>query len=123
MKSTIGVARRGEGRPSEALLDDLDEEVTDMSTVVSELQALSLADADAQGARAIDVDLSAVVGDAAEILEALGEAKDVAIHKNIAGGIHVTGDSQKLKQMILNVGDNAIKYTPAGGRVTMTVGW
>ena len=123
MKSTIEMARRGEGRPTEALLDDLDEEVTDMSTVVSELQALSLADADAQGAMAGDVDLSAVCRDAAEILEALGEAKDVAIQKNIAAGIHVTGDSQKLKQMILNVGDNAIKYTPAGGRVTMTLGW
>lgn len=122
MKSTIEMARHADGRPTEALLDDLDEEVTDMSTVVSELQALSLADADAQGAMAFDVDLSAVCGDAVEILEALGEAQDVTVHKNIAPGIHVTGDSQKLKQLILNVGDNAIKYTPAGGRVTMTLG-
>jgi signal transduction histidine kinase len=122
MKSTIEMARRADGRPTEALLDDLDEEVTDMSTVVSELQALSLADADAQGAMAGDVDLSAVCGDAVEILEALGEAKDVAIQKNVALGIHVTGDSQKLKQMILNVGDNAIKYTASGGRVTIALG-
>ena len=56
-------------------------------------------------------------------MEALGETKDAAIHNNIACGIHVTGGSQKLKQMIWNVGDNAIKYTPAGGRVTITLGW
>lgn len=119
MKSTIEMARRADARPIEVLLDDLDEEITDMSTVVSELQALSLADADAQGALAGDVDLSAVCGDAAEILEALGEVKGVGILKNIAAGIHVAGDSQKLKQMILNVGDNAVKYTPSGGRVTI----
>ena len=121
MKSTIEMARRADARPTEAILDDLDEEVTDMSTVVSELQALSLADADTQGAMAVDVDLSAVCGDAAEILEALGEAKGIAVEKRISPDIHVAGDSQKLKQVILNVGDNAIKYTPAGGRVTVTL--
>ena len=92
-----------------------------MSTVVSELQSLSLADADAQGAMATDVDLSAVCEDAVEILAALGETKDVTIRGDIAAGIHVAGNPQKLKQMILNVGDNAIKYTPAGGRVTIAL--
>ena len=121
MKSTIEMARRADARPIGVLLDDLDEEITDMSTVVSELQALSLADADTQGAMTGDVDLSAVCGDAAEILEALGEAKGIAVETNISPDIHVAGDAQKLKQMILNVGDNAIKYTPVGGRVTVTL--
>ena len=121
MKSTNEMARRSQTPATGAILDDLDEEVNDMSTVVSELQALSLADADAQGTMALDVDLSAVCGDAAEILEALGEAKGIAIENTIAPDIHVPGDSQKLKQMILNVGDNAIKYTPAGGRVTLAL--
>ena len=119
MKGTIEMARRSHPQISAAILDDLDEEVTDMSTVVSELQSLSLADADAQGALAADVDLSAVCEDALEILEALGEIKDVTIQGGVVPGIHVAGSLQKLKQMILNLGDNAIKYTPAGGRVTI----
>jgi len=121
MKSTIEVARRSHPHVSRTMLDDLDEEVTDMSTVVSELQSLSLADVDAQGTMAAKVDLSAVCEDAVEILAALGEMKDVTILGEIALGIHVAGHSQKLKQMVLNVGDNAIKYTPAGGRVTVAL--
>ena len=121
MKSTIEMARRADARPIEVLLDDLDEEITDMSTVVSELQALSLADADTQDGMAADVDLSAVCEDAIEILAALGEMKDVTIASDIAQGIHVAGGLQKLKQMILNLGDNAIKYTPAGGRVSLAL--
>ncbi len=121
MKSTIEMARRADARPLEVLLDDLDEEITDMSTVVSELQALSLADADTQDGMAADVDLSAVCEDAIEILAALGEMKDVTIASDIAPGIHIAGGLQKLKQMILNLGDNAIKYTPAGGRVSLAL--
>jgi two-component system sensor histidine kinase BaeS len=103
------------------VLDELDEEVTDMSAVVSELQSLSLADVDAQGAMSSDINLSTLCEDAVEILEALGELKDVMIQGDIGLGIHVTGNPQKLKQMILNVGDNAIKSTPAGGRVMIAL--
>ena len=121
MKSTIEMARRSRPQVTATILDDLDEEVTDMSAVVSELQSLSLADADGQGGMATDVDLSAVCEDAVEILTALGEIKEVAVFGDIAAGIHVPGHPQKLKQMVLNVGDNAIKYTPAGGRVTIAL--
>lgn len=121
MKSTIEMARRTDSQTTATMLDDLDNEVTDMSTVVSELQSLSLADADAQGAMATDVDLSTVCEDAIEILAALGETKNVTIRGDIAPGIHVAGSLQKLKQMILNVGDNAIKYTASCGQVTITL--
>ena len=121
MKSTIEMARRSHPEVPASFLDDLDEEVTDMTTVVSELQALSLADADAQGALATELDFSALCEDAVEILEALGEMSDVTIAREVAPGILVSGSPLKLKQMILNVGDNAIKYTPAGGRVTIVL--
>jgi signal transduction histidine kinase len=121
MKSTIEMARRSHPEVAATVLDDLDEEVTDMSTVVSELQALSLADADAQGALATEFNLSAICEDLVEILAALGEIKDVRIEHDVTPGIRVFGSPQKLKQMILNVGDNAIKYTPAGGRVTVVL--
>ena len=121
MKGTIELARRSEPQFATTIFDDLDEEVNDMSTVVSELQSLSLAEADAQGAMETEVDLSAVAEDAVEILTALGEMKHVEIRSEVATGIHVRGQRQKLKQMMLNVGDNAIKYTPAGGRVTIVL--
>ena len=115
MKSTIELARRSSATPQ--LLDDLEAEVNDLSTVVAELQTLSLADADAHFARRAPVDLSGVSRESAEILEALGESLGVTVAVSIQAGIDVTGDAVALKQMILNLGDNAVKYTPPGGRV------
>ena len=120
MTGTIEMARRSHPEMT-PVLDDLDEEVNDMSTVVSELQSLSLADADIQDGMAADVDLSVVCGDAIEILVALGEMKEVTIEGDIAPGVRVAGGLLKLKQMILNLGDNAIKYTNAGGRVSLAL--
>jgi signal transduction histidine kinase len=119
MKGSIELARTSPAAWPPTLLDDLEEEVDDMSTVVTELQALSLADADTAGSNRAEVDLSELCVDAAEILKALGESRDVTVDADVAPGIALRGDSAKLKQVVLNVGDNAIKYTAEGGRVTI----
>lgn len=119
MKSTIELARRSS--PTPQLLDDLEEEINELSTVVGELQTLSLADADAHLAQRSAVDLSELCRDAAEILEALGESRDVTVTATIDDGVGVTGDAAALKQMLLNLGDNAVKYTPAAGNVFLSL--
>ena len=78
MKSSIELARKSPAALP-PFLDDLEEEVDDMSTVVTELQALSLADADTEGSNRAEVDLSELCVDAAEILKALGESRDVTV--------------------------------------------
>ena len=118
MKSTIEFARRS---PAETeippLLDDLEEEVNDMSGVVADLQTLSLADAELQPAHRTQVDFSTLCVDAAEIISALGEARSVVVQADVSPDVRVTGDPHKLKQLLLNLGDNAVKYTSSGGRV------
>lgn len=118
MKSTIEFARR---RPAETeippLLDDLEEEVDDMSSVVADLQTLSLADAELHPAHRTEVEFSTLCFDAAEIISALGEARSVVVQADVSPDVRVTGNPHKLKQLLLNLGDNAVKYTSSGGRV------
>lgn len=118
MKGTIEFMRRASNpEQRDALLDDLDKEVNDMSAVVSDLQTLSLADADRQQVKQVELDFSAVCRDVVEIMTALGEQQNVRVEGDIEPDIRLTGDPVKLRQVLLNLGDNAIKYTPAGGCV------
>lgn len=117
MRSTIEFARRPpEKTDMPALLDNLEEEVMDMSTVVADLQTLSLADAELHPAHRT-MDFSALCVDAAEIISALGEGRRVVVQADVSPDLRVAGDPHKLKQLLLNLGENAVKYTAQGGRV------
>lgn len=119
MKSTIEMARSVGTQPR--VLDDLEEEINDLSTVVADLQALSLADADAHLAHRTTVDFSALCVDAAEILQALGEGRNISVDTDVEPGVSVTGDLSSLKQMVLNLGDNGVRYTAPGGKVSLVL--
>lgn len=122
MKGTIEFMRKShEGTHQVALLDDLDREVNDMSAIVTDLQTLSLADADLRGDNRAELDVSGLCVEVLDILTALAESRDVRVDQNIEPGIRVAGHAVKLKQLLLNLGENAVKYTPAGGLVRVAL--
>ena len=102
-------------------LADLGEEVDEMARVLADLRALTLADAGLEGGQRGPVDLAEVAAEAIEIIEALAESKDVSVDTAIDAGLTVWGSRTGLKQVLLNLGDNAVKYTPGGGRVSVTL--
>ena len=60
-------------------------------------------------------DLAKIVGDVAELLRPLAEAKGLEFAFTPPGHeVWVHADAEKLKQVIQNLVDNAIKYTPGG---------
>jgi two-component system phosphate regulon sensor histidine kinase PhoR len=54
-----------------------------------------------------------------DVLTLLASEKGVSLVLESAPGIVVMGDKEWLERALLNLLDNAIKYTPAGGRVTI----
>jgi len=65
------------------------------------------------------VGLGELARDAAELYEALAEEKCVHFSARIENGISLDGDRDLLFQALINLLDNAIKYTPAGGTVSL----
>lgn len=100
-------------------LGGLAEEVDEMAAVIADLRTLGLADSGPALGQRGPVDLSGIVQDTAEIIEALAESKGVPLEASIQSGLTVWGNALSLKQVALNLGDNAVKYTDAGGRVRL----
>ena len=68
-----------------------------------------------------DVDLSILAGDIADYYEPLAEANRLAFETNLKSKVTVHGDRHLLSQAIANLLDNAIKYTPEGGRISLAL--
>jgi len=67
------------------------------------------------------VDLSASVRDAYDLYKALADEKSISLVCDAPAAIEVRGDRNLLFQAITNLLDNAIKYSPGGGEVTISL--
>ena len=68
------------------------------------------------------VDVSALAGETVEQMSLLAAEKQIGLEKNLDFPVLVAGDRDRLKQLLVNLIDNAIKYGVAGGRVRITAG-
>ncbi|MGD9042577.1 MAG: ATP-binding protein [Desulfobacterales bacterium] len=68
-----------------------------------------------------DMDITAIVRDACELFQAPAEDKDLRLVCDAQGNFSISGDNRLIQRMIANLLDNAIKYTPAGGTVHVSV--
>ena len=84
---------------------------------------LSIASAESGVARdtLIDIDLCQIVDEISELYQVVAEEKQLTFKWHVSGSIFVRCSRQLLAQMITNLVDNAIKYTPVGGSVTVKV--
>ena len=67
-----------------------------------------------------DVAVASIVEEVVELYENVAEDKHIEVSTNVEHGLTVPADSKRLRQALANLVDNAIKYTPKGGRVTVS---
>jgi CheY-like chemotaxis protein/two-component sensor histidine kinase len=67
------------------------------------------------------VDISEVVSEAIETVRPTADARGVALTSAISPAGPVSGDAQRLQQVVWNLLSNSIKFTPRGGSVTVRV--
>ncbi len=121
IKGQTEVALQRERFPSDYqdVLRAVNSDVDRMIRLVGSLLTLARADAGQTPIARERLDLGRLVKDAADQLDAVARAKQVTLSVQV-DPVGLVGDQDLLLQLVLNLLDNAIKYTPAGGTVTVS---
>lgn len=96
------------------------EEIERLSRIVNNLLVLSRLDYDNAGMEMRVVNLSALVGDTTEQMRVLAQERDIEIACDLRP-VTVLGEAGHLRQVAVNLLDNAIKYTRDGGHIDVRV--
>jgi heavy metal sensor kinase len=97
------------------------EETENLSKIVQCLLSLSRLDAGSAQMERVRLDLADLVATTTDQMAPLADEKGVTLASRAQGQVEVEGDRVRLKQVVVNLLDNAIKYTPEGGTVTVGV--
>lgn len=103
-------------------LEEALHETTRMADLVESLLTLARADEGRFDLHREPIDLRALTLEVYETALILGEAAGVAVTLPFTAEVTVAGDRTRLRQLLLNLVTNAIKYTPQGGRVDLGLG-
>ena len=115
------IARRDLSQEIRAALASLLEEVERLVRIVERLFALSRLDTGEAQIERIPVDLGRLAETTVEQMCLLAEEKHISLKCEMNERVEVEGDRTRLKQVIVNLLDNAIKYTPDGGAIALSV--
>ena len=122
-RSAIDMAlRRDQG--AEQYREALEQTAAEMETILRTFEALiSIAQAEAgvDSLKLSDLDLSALTGDLLEVYQPIAEDAGIELSGEISEEITVAGHRQLFAQALANLLDNAVKYSPPGGRIDLTL--
>jgi heavy metal sensor kinase len=117
-----GLAQDQQVRPqTRETLGSLLEEVDRLSEIVEGLLALSRLDTGEANSEWVSFDLAELAATTADQMSLLAEDKNITVVCETSPGVNVGGDRARMKQVVVNLLDNAIKYTARGGRVCLKI--
>ncbi len=115
---TLSQSSRSPAEYREALAIALDE-ARHLSCIVEDLFTLARADAGQYPLRPCDFYLDELVADCVRTARSLANAHGVTLIHLCDGEMPLRADEELIRRMTMNLLDNAIKYTPGGGTVTL----
>lgn len=99
----------------------IDQEARRLSHLVENILQFSRAERRSLHLSLVEEELAPHVRDAVEVFSPVARARQVSVETVVAGGLHAAIDAGAIRQVLLNLLDNAVKYGPAGQRLRVTL--
>ncbi|MFY9403630.1 MAG: HAMP domain-containing sensor histidine kinase, partial [Defluviitoga tunisiensis] len=98
----------------------IQEEVLYMSSIIDKLLFLARSDSKSQYYNITSLDLKDLLEELIQKMKPLFQEKKLNLYYELTEGVQIRGDKEKLKEAILNILDNSLKYTKSG-KVTISL--
>lgn len=99
------------------VIEDVRDEVKKMTKLVSDLLVVARSDNKALKLKPQKFNLSSLIEQTARLMQPLADQKKIDLQAARLPKVEIQADEQKIRQLVLILVDNAVKYTPEGGRV------
>ena len=119
-ETEVALRKEREKQDYQVLLKSNLEEIDRMSCIIDDLLLLSKADTRKIKLDVEEVSLRDLILEVCMDMKVVADKKNVELEANELEDIRLKGDELKLRRMLLNIVENAIKYSHAGGRVRVS---
>jgi signal transduction histidine kinase len=104
-----------------ALLEVIDRNTAHLRQIINELLELSALDTGHAQVQLAPVDLAGVIRESVECTRAAIDGAPLVLDAELPDELVVPGDRRRLRQIVDNLLGNAVKYSPDGGRISVTL--
>jgi len=120
-ESTLALEKQRSSSDYQQSLEIISQESNQMSSLIGQLLTLARADAGKEQWNFAEVDLGRLITNLSTDVEVLCQEKGLSFQLGQTQDLVVKGDEARLRELFMNLLDNAIRYTPATGIVSLSL--